>query len=122
MIEQATAALRAGDCLVMFPEGTRTRPGEPLQFHRGTASVAVHAARVLTPIYVRVDQPLLHKAQPWYRVPRRRPHLVFEVGEDIDLEPYRHQPPPRASRQLNAWLLAHYERKLGLPDGYNRAD
>jgi hypothetical protein len=59
-----------------------------------------------------VDQPLLHKTQPWYRVPRRRPHLSFRVGDDIDLEPYRHLPPPRASRQLNAWLLAHYEAQL----------
>jgi 1-acyl-sn-glycerol-3-phosphate acyltransferase len=119
MIEQSTAALRSGDCLVMFPEGTRTRPGQSLQFHRGAASVAVQAAAVLTPIYVRVDPPLLHKSQPWYRVPPRRPHLALEVGADIDLEPYRHAPPPKASRQLNARLLAHYEGKLGQHGGYN---
>jgi 1-acyl-sn-glycerol-3-phosphate acyltransferase len=119
MIELATAALRSGDTLVMFPEGTRTRPGQPMALHRGAASVAVHGASVLTPIYIRVDQPLLHKTQPWYRVPSRRPHVSIEVGADIDLEPYRRQPPPKASRQLNAWLLALYEQELGEPCGYN---
>jgi 1-acyl-sn-glycerol-3-phosphate acyltransferase len=115
MIEQAMAALASGDALVMFPEGTRTRPGQPMHFHRGAASVAVQGAAVLTPIYISVDQPFLHKAQPWYRVPRRRPHLTFRVGDDVDLEPYRHLPAPKASRQLNAWLLAHYEGRLGDP-------
>ena len=119
MIELATAALRSGDTLVMFPEGTRTRPGQPMAFHRGAASVAVHGASVLTPVYIQVDQPLLHKAQPWYRVPPRRPHVSIEVGADIDLEPYRHQSPPKASRELNAWLLAHYEEELGNPRSYN---
>jgi 1-acyl-sn-glycerol-3-phosphate acyltransferase len=119
MIELAIKALRSGDTLVMFPEGTRTRPGQPMAFHRGAASVAVHGASVLTPIYIRVDQPLLHKTQPWYRVPPRRPHISIEVGADTDLEPYRHQPPPKASRQLNAWLLAHYEQELGKSRSYN---
>jgi 1-acyl-sn-glycerol-3-phosphate acyltransferase len=119
MVGGAIEAVRSGDALVMFPEGTRTRPGRPMHFHRGAASVAVQGAAVLTPIYIRVDQPFLHKSQPWYRVPPRRPHLRFEVGGDIDLEPYRHQPAPKGSRQLNEWLLAHYEQELARPGGYN---
>jgi len=119
MIEDSIAALAAGDCLVMFPEGTRTRPGEPLQFKRGTASVAVRGASVLTPVYIRVDQPLLHKSQAWYQVPPRRPKISIRVGEDIDLQPYRAAPAPRASRQLNAWLIGHYEHELARADGYN---
>jgi len=119
MLEQAIEALRAGDSLVMFPEGTRTRPDQPLQFHRGVASIAVRGAAILTPVYIHVDQPLLHKSQPWYRVPQRRPHLSIRVGADIDLEPYRNQQPPRASRQLNGWLLEHYQQELAGVGGYN---
>jgi len=115
MIGQAVEALRLGDAVVMFPEGTRTRPGQPMQFHRGAASVAVQGAARLTPVYITVDQPLLHKSLPWYRVPARRPHICIRVGEDVDLEPYRHMPPPRASRQLNAALVAQYERELAPP-------
>lgn len=119
MIHGATAALRSGDSLVMFPEGTRTRPGQPLQFARGTASIAVHAAEVLTPVYVRCEPLLLPKFVPWYRVPPRRPHFTLEVGEDIDLAAYRGLPPPKASRLLNAWLLQHFTDRLGTSRGYN---
>jgi hypothetical protein len=74
---------------------------------------------VLTPVYIRVDQPLLHKSQAWYQVPPRRPNISIRVGEDIDLQPYRAAPAPRASRQLNAWLIGHYEHELARADGYN---
>ncbi len=119
MIEGAVNALKSGDSLVMFPEGTRTRPGQAMHFHRGVARVAVEGASVLTPIYISVDEPFLNKSQPWYRAPPRRPNLVIEVGADIDLEPYRNQQAPKASRLLNQWLLAHYERELGSCRGYN---
>jgi 1-acyl-sn-glycerol-3-phosphate acyltransferase len=119
MIHGAAAALRSGDALVMFPEGTRTRPGQPLLFHRGAASVAVHAADVLTPVYVRCEPLLLPKFVPWYRVPPRRPHYTLEVGEDIDLAVYRGLPPPRASRLLNDWLLQHFTARLGTSGAYN---
>jgi len=119
MIHGATAALQSGDSLVMFPEGTRTRPGQPLQFARGTASIAVKAAEVLTPVYIRCEPLLLPKFAPWYRVPPRRPHYTLEVGDDIDLAPYRGSPPPKASRLLNAWLLQHFTERLGTSRGYN---
>ena len=121
MIERAAAALRGGDTLVMFPEGTRTRPGEPLAFHRGAASVALQADTVLTPVYITSDPVFLPKHRPWYRVPPTRPHLVLRVGEDLDLEPYRGLPPPRASRLLNDWLQEHYTRALGMAARYNPA-
>jgi 1-acyl-sn-glycerol-3-phosphate acyltransferase len=119
MIEGAVSSLGSGDTLVMFPEGTRTRPGQAMHFHRGVARVAVQAASVMTPVYISVDQSFLQKSQPWYRVPPRRPNLVVEVGDDIDLEPYRHQQAPRASRLLNQWLLAHYQREIESRRGYN---
>jgi 1-acyl-sn-glycerol-3-phosphate acyltransferase len=114
MIMAAADALGNGDTLVMFPEGTRTRPGEALKFQRGTASVAARSARILTPVYIRCEPMFLPKFVPWYRVPPRRPHLVFEVGDDIDLASYREQPPPAASRALNDRLERQYNERLGM--------
>jgi len=119
MIERSVAALRSGDALVMFPEGTRTRAGQPLAFHRGAASVAVQGAAVLTPVYIHVDQPLLDKTLPWYKVPPRVPRFSIRVGDDIDLGPFRSVPPPRASRQLNDWLVCSFEQELARLRGYN---
>lgn len=119
MIERSIAALRSGDTLVMFPEGTRTRVGQPLAFYRGAASVAVQGAAVLTPIYIHVDQPVLNKTLPWYKVPPRIPRFSIRVGDDIDLGPFRSAPSPRASRQLNEWLLGTYKEELARLRGYN---
>jgi len=114
MIMAAADALGDGDTLVMFPEGTRTRQGEALQFQRGTASVALRSAAILTPVYAHCEPMFLPKFVPWYRVPPRRPHLVFEVGDDIDLAAYRDLAAPMASRALNEWLEHHYNERLGL--------
>lgn len=108
MIERASALLDAGECLIMFPEGTRTVPERPAHFHRGAASVAVRSARVVTPVFIDVRPPHLSKSVPWYRVPARRPHYSLTVGPDIDPAPYRDRPPPVASRMLNEALKSCY--------------
>jgi 1-acyl-sn-glycerol-3-phosphate acyltransferase len=108
MIERASALLESGESLIMFPEGTRTVPGRAAFFHRGAASVAVRAARCVTPVFIRVEPPHLSKAVPWYRVPAVRPHYLLRVGPDIDPGPFRSRPGPIASRALQQHLLATY--------------
>ncbi len=113
MIEGATQALATGQSLIMFPEGTRTRPGEPVDFHRGAAVVALRAAQVITPVFISVAPTTLTKQEPWYRIPFRRPHFELVVGEDIDLGPFRALGPlPRAGRSLNAFLINHFRDRL----------
>ena len=115
MIEAASRALNDAQPLIFFPEGTRTRPGEPLAFHRSGANIALRAASRVTPVYIRVEPTTLTKAEPWYRIPVRRPHWTLVVGEDIDLQPYRGAPLPVASRTLNEGLQAHYTEELARP-------
>lgn len=112
MIEQASALLGAGECLIMFPEGTRTRPDQPAHFHRGAASVALRAARVVTPVFIRVRPPHLSKAVPWYRVPAIRPHYSLMVGAGIDPAPYRERPAPIGSRMLTEYFKSYYASGL----------
>jgi 1-acyl-sn-glycerol-3-phosphate acyltransferase len=104
MIHRAEAALVAGETLVVFPEGTRTVPGQPTILQRGAANLAIRGARLLTPVHISCDPPTLSKNQPWYRIPPRRAHFVIRVGEPIDLSEFRSCPLPSASRQLNALL------------------
>jgi 1-acyl-sn-glycerol-3-phosphate acyltransferase len=115
MIMAAAGALRAEQPLIFFPEGTRTRPQQPMVFHRSGANIALRAAASVTPVYIRVEPTTLTKAEPWYRIPARRPHFALVVGEDLDLQAYRAAPLPVASRQLNEWLQAHFEAELERP-------
>lgn len=113
MIEGAAAALEAGEAVIMFPEGTRTTPGEPMRFHRGTASVAIRAAQVVTPVYIRCEPTTLVKGSAWYRIPDRRVRMTLEVGDDIDVAPFRAAgQPPAASRAFNDHLLRTFEQEL----------
>jgi 1-acyl-sn-glycerol-3-phosphate acyltransferase len=104
MIHRAEAALVAGETLVIFPEGTRTVPGQPIVLQRGAANMAIRGARLLTPVHICCDPPTLSKHQPWYRIPPRRAHFTIRVGEPIDLSEFRAVPLPAASRQLNSRL------------------
>lgn len=108
MIERASALLSAGECLIMFPEGTRTIPHRPAHFHRGAASVALRAASVVTPVFIHVEPPSLCKSMRWYQLPDPRAHFALRVGNDIDPAAFRNGPPPIASRAFNEHLAAIY--------------
>jgi len=102
MLERAADVLREGQCLIVFPEGTRTAPGRPPQFHRGAAAIALRGAHTVTPVFITVEPPTLTKGQPWYRIPDRRFRVRLRVGADIDPAPFNAGAPlPIASRQLN---------------------
>ena len=112
MIESASRALSEKQVLIFFPEGTRTRPNQPMVFHRSAANVALRAAAVVTPVYIRCHPTTLTKAEPWYRIPPRRPHFALAVGEDLDLSGYRNAPLPLASRKFNDDLHRHFQQEL----------
>jgi len=49
MLDAAADALREGQTLIIFPEGTRTTPGAAPAFHRGGAAIALRGATIITP-------------------------------------------------------------------------
>jgi 1-acyl-sn-glycerol-3-phosphate acyltransferase len=114
MIAGAAAALESGECLVIFPEGTRTRPGEPMSFHRGAANIALRAARSMTPVFITCEPSMLSKSDPWYRIPSRRVQMRIRVGADIDLLPHQSSSIPIGSRSLNRELQKLFEQELSI--------
>ena len=113
MLDTAAYALKSGQTLIIFPEGTRTRPGQPPAFHRGGAAIALRGAKMLTPVIIKVSPSTLTKADPWYRIPKRRVHFSFRVGADIDPQAFATTgPAPQASRKLNDYLHHYYLKEL----------
>jgi len=112
MVDATAAALAEGQRVIIFPEGTRTTPGQALQFHRGAANIAVKAAAVITPVFIWCEPTTLAKNMPWYRIPPRRVRFTFRVGADIDMASYRVAAPPVASRTLNDHLLKVFADEL----------
>lgn len=113
-LEAAATAIRKGLSLILFPEGTRTRPGAPLKFQRGAAHLALRTGAPILPLFVRVDPPLLQKGDRWYDVPLRTCQFMVSAEEPIRSEyavPQTSSPSLRA-RQLTETLTAFYRQKL----------
>jgi hypothetical protein len=86
-----------------------------MQFHRGAANIAVRAASVVTPVFIRCVPTTLTKKLPWYQIPERRVLISFRVGRDIDLAPFRTAPVPIGSRAFNKHLLKVFADELKAP-------
>lgn len=113
MLEQAADALREGQTLIVFPEGTRTTPNKAPVFHRGAAAIALRGARVITPVFITVEPTTLTKAEPWYRIPERRVRVTLRVGSDISPDTFNASAPlPIASRRLNEHFHTLFLKEL----------
>lgn len=109
MLETAVQALQEGQTLIIFPEGTRTTPGQPPNFHRGAAAIALRGAKMITPVRIAVTPTTLTKAEAWCSIPHRRFHFSLEVGEKIDPCDFNaYSSAPIASRKLNKYLHSYY--------------
>ncbi len=75
MIEACRAALADGRSLIIFPEGTRSRPGVPLRFHRGFAHIATLLKADIQIMTIDCNPPMLVKNVPWWAIPARRPRF-----------------------------------------------
>jgi len=88
LLRDSAAALARGEALIVFPEATRSVPGEPLRLQRGAASIALHSDAVVDVVHLRCEPVFLTKAQPWYGVPDRRPCLAARVGASLRAREY----------------------------------
>jgi 1-acyl-sn-glycerol-3-phosphate acyltransferase len=109
LVAACAAALREGRSLVVFPEGTRTRPAEPLGLQRGVAQIALAARHDVRPVTITCEPITLFKGNPWWRVPPRRPHWVIAVGEPLAVERYLDEATPLAARHLTQALTLWFD-------------
>ena len=72
LIEACNRSLAQGNNLIIFPEGTRTTPGQPLSFQRGAANIALRCHASITHFIVKVSPTTLTKSEKWYQVPTQK--------------------------------------------------
>lgn len=98
--------LAAGGVLLIFPEGTRSTPGQPLQLQRGAANIAVRCRADLRLVHILCRPGTLTKQVPWYRIPPSRPHFQVSIREKIAIDPFVQDvaSPAVAARQLTQFL------------------
>jgi len=116
LIDDCVSSVRTGNNLIIFPEGTRTSPTEPMRLHSGAARVAVHGELDITPVRIRCTPPTLAKGEKWWRVPARRAHFRIEVDEPIPVARFLGSAPSHtlAARRLNRHLTDYFSRETSL--------
>ncbi|WP_432722069.1 lysophospholipid acyltransferase family protein [Jeongeupia wiesaeckerbachi] len=110
VVDDCVASVRAGNNLIVFPEGTRSVPGQPLVLQRGAANIAVRGPLAITPVSISVSEPMLTKGSKWYRVPQRKPHFILTVHDDVHPDQLFDQEPALAARRLTDWLTQFFTR------------
>lgn len=100
--------LEQGDTILIFPEGTRTRPGEEMTLQRGAANIAVRCSSDLRIVTINCSEQMLDKESKWYDVPSIKPMFTVSVHERVKIDQFydaNSQEPALAARQLNRHLL-----------------
>ena len=69
VVERSAALIRAGETVVLFPEGTRTPPGTQPVVRRGAALVLLRANRPALPVRLHLSPPALAKGHRLHRFP-----------------------------------------------------
>ncbi len=122
LVDDCVAAVHAGGTLVIFPEGTRSVPGQPPRLQRGAANIAVRGRLDITPVRITCSPPTLTKGQKWYRVPSRRFHVRLQIGEDIPIAPFlAEDDSPRGDALAARRVTEHLSRYFDLSGDPNRA-
>lgn len=107
LVADCVATLKAGNSLMIFPEGTRSRPGQPLQAPHGTARIALESGAPVLPVTIRCEPLMLDKGRPWHDVPVRPGHFRIDVGEPYQTDAWLREAPSltiAARRLTQAWL------------------
>ena len=106
LIDDCSQRLNHGNVLLIFPEGTRTTPGQTLKLQRGAAQIAVRTQTDLRVVHITVNPSFLTKQMKWYQVPDVKPFFHIEVKQKIKVEEFiqRSDSPTTAARQLNRHL------------------
>ena len=75
LVDACRAALADGRSLIVFPEGTRSRPGVPLHFHRGFAHIATLLEADIQLALISCVPPMLGKGDKWWAIPSHLPQF-----------------------------------------------
>jgi len=108
VLQACVESLKQGNCLIIFPEGTRTpRYGKSI-LRKGAARVALYSGCNIVPVHIGgTDKYGLGKKDPWTGFnPRERYVYDVSMGPEINPEEYRDLPAPKAVRAITREMAA----------------
>jgi len=101
-------SLISGNCLIIFPEGTRTPRTGKVIVKKGAARIALASGCTIVPVHIGgTDKYGLGKKDPWTGFnPRERYVYRVSMGAEINPEKYKNFSAPAAARLLTNEIAA----------------
>jgi 1-acyl-sn-glycerol-3-phosphate acyltransferase len=100
--KRAANSLSNGNCIIIFPEGTRSIPGKPIDLKKGAARLAIETGYDIVPVHIGGNEKIgLRKHDALFSFhPTQRYHYVFNILPPISIDEYKQMPSGMASKQL----------------------
>lgn len=113
VLHKSINTLKSGNSLIVFPEGTRTTPGEGLKFKRGSANIALRGEFNVTPVVISCVPSTLTKSDKWYHLPPKKLHFAMVVKDKISIDPFIHEKSANiAARSLTKKLEEYFSQEI----------
>jgi 1-acyl-sn-glycerol-3-phosphate acyltransferase len=105
-----TEKLEAGENLLIFPEGTRTKIDGNIKFKRGAANMAVAVSASIMPIFIKCNPGVLRKGDKWYIIPDGGSNFSLTSGPLLKLDDHidTTKSKPLQYRELTQFLEDYY--------------
>ncbi len=88
LVRRVADKVAAGHTLIIFPEGTRTPPGDGLlAFKPGFVLIAQRAQVPIQLVRITTDSDVLTKGRAWWRLPKFPAHIQIQAGPLIPTAP-----------------------------------
>jgi len=106
--------LDRGENILIFPEGTRSSPGEPIKLHRSLGNLAIAAGVNIQSLTLNCTPITLVKGEKWYHIPLSCPVFHLSRGQFFNCKTYREDLPRSLRvRALVRDIQHYYNRYLG---------
>jgi len=113
VIQLTAESLRRGNSLIVFPEGTRTTPGQPVSMPRGAANIALRTQSDITPVILSLQPTSLTKELKWHQIPERRMHFSLILRPNIGIQEFQaSSTKTRSARQLTRFLEQFFSKEI----------
>lgn len=86
LLQKSINALKSGESLLIFPEGTRTK--DKISFHKAASYIAIHGAKSLSAIFIKMHPKSLQKDSKWYNTPAKTLHYEISLENQIILDDF----------------------------------
>lgn len=111
LLERSISALKKGESLLIFPEGTRTK--DSIIFHKAASYIAINGAQNLSVIFIKMRPLALKKGEKWYDTPRETLRYSIDLKAILDLQTFAQDKPKSLRvRELHTILSQTYREEF----------